>query len=38
MPIKTIPLSRLESDLKKTLDDCARIASEGRNVGPDQFF
>ena len=24
MPIKTIPLSRLESDLKKTLDDCAR--------------
>ncbi len=23
MPIKTIPLSRLEKDLKKTLNDCA---------------
>jgi hypothetical protein len=23
MPIKTIPLSRLETDLKKTLDECA---------------
>ena len=23
MPIKTIPLSRLEADLRKTLDECA---------------
>ena len=36
MPIKTIPLSRLEMDLKKTLDECAESGQMMVVEMPDQ--
>jgi hypothetical protein len=36
MAIKTIPLSRLETDLKKTLDECAETGQTVVVEMPDQ--
>jgi len=36
MPIKTIPLSRLEADLKKTLNECADSGQTVVVEMPDQ--
>jgi hypothetical protein len=36
MPIKMIPLSRLETDLKKTLDECAESGETVVVEMPDQ--
>jgi hypothetical protein len=36
MPIKTIPLSRLETDLKKTLNECAESGETVVVEMPDQ--
>jgi hypothetical protein len=36
MPIKTMPLSRLEADLKKTLDECAQSGQTVVVEMPDQ--
>ena len=36
MPIKTIPLSRLETDLKKTLNECAESGQTVVVEMPDQ--
>jgi hypothetical protein len=36
MPIKTIPLSRLETDLKKTLGECAESGETVVVEMPDQ--
>jgi hypothetical protein len=36
MPIKTIPLSRLETDLRKTLNECAQSGQTVVVEMPDQ--
>jgi len=36
MPIKTMPLSRLQADLKKTLDECAESGQTVVVEMPDQ--